>query len=174
MNSADKLETTESSLNINVRRRPRKVKISLSSRNSRRISRAVRRRVSSKVSRPKVDENSQSKPYACQVEKCKYAGAKEGYLNRHMLRHEKEKLYPCKLCPKRFLTLKSLNEHVFSHDNEIDVSNVEKGDISEKSTQEKTSKVQKDRSGMYTCHYCSKKFRLKYKLQEHIEVHEQN
>lgn len=162
-------QTEESIIVTRVQERPRKIKISLS-RNSRRITRVVRKRVSRTKIEMITNQQIKPKPFICQVEKCKYAGTREHYLNRHMLKHEKEKLYPCKLCSKQFLTSKSLYQHAFDHYKDIDESDKNR----EKPTEEKTSKIKKERSGMFTCKYCPKKFRLQYKLQEHQAVHEQS
>lgn len=103
-------------------KRPRKIRVSLTSkkapvvrkssgratRSRKRVSTNARKSVNSKIISVKA------KPCRCDVIGCKYAGAREDHLKRHMKVHKH--VFTCTSCDKKFMTQKLLTDHEPEHD----------------------------------------------------------
>lgn len=88
----------------------------------------------------KRSDNSSTRKFECDI--CGYASDKKYYVRKHMVTHIKEKEHFCADCPKKFSTIKYLENHRKLH-------GVEE----------------------YTCQICSKKYSYKGSLKYHLKKH---
>ncbi|XP_072037374.1 uncharacterized protein [Amphiura filiformis] len=107
--------------------------------------------------------------------KCGYEGCERTYTTqREMLRHQwthtAEKVVPCPLCSKKFISLRYVNKHIKTHKEKTHIC-----DECDKSfkTQEALDKHKRLHTGqgLLVCQFCGKKMNGKSSLDRHERIH---
>lgn len=157
---SDERETSPKSNQITSR--PGRVRMSSTNR--------IRISLSRRRSRPRqLKVENITKPFKCQVSGCDYSGAKNHHLKMHMQRHQKDK-FACTACSSKFNDQKLLDEHIHEQHGDQFLKNDKKIQPKDKQilSEKKQDKVQK--SKLYTCEKCPKKFKIRGNLISHQQI----